>query len=73
MTRKTVNIDLNRVEGDLDLALDIEDGVVVDARCVGVMYRGFEQIIIGCPLREAVVITTRVCVFVTPLNYMLGY
>jgi hydrogenase large subunit len=61
VTRKTINIDLNRVEGDLEIALDIEDGVVVDARCVGVMYRGFEQIMIGRTPRDAAVITPRVC------------
>ncbi|NIY84753.1 nickel-dependent hydrogenase large subunit [Vibrio hepatarius] len=61
MVRRTLNIDLNRVEGDLELELDIEDNVVVDARCVGVMYRGFEQIMIGRTPRDAAVITPRVC------------
>ncbi|WP_198158415.1 nickel-dependent hydrogenase large subunit [Enterovibrio coralii] len=61
MVRKTLNIDLNRVEGDLEFELDVENGKVVDARCIGVMYRGFEQIMIGRTPRDAAVITPRVC------------
>ena len=44
VSRVTVDIDLNRVEGDLEFQLDLEDGIVVDARCIGTLYRGFEQI-----------------------------
>ena len=61
MSRITVDIDLNRVEGDLEFQVDLEDGVVVDARCVGTLYRGFEQIMIGRAPRDALVITPRVC------------
>ncbi len=61
MAMQTIDIDLNRVEGDLEFQLDVEEGVVVDARCIGVMYRGFEQILIGRTPRDAVVITPRVC------------
>lgn len=61
MARLTVDIDLNRVEGDLELQVDIEDGIIVDARCIGTMYRGFEQILIGRAPCDALVITPRVC------------
>ncbi len=61
MSRITVDIDLNRVEGDLEFQLDIEDGIVVDARCIGTLYRGFEQLLIGRAPRDALVITPRVC------------
>ncbi len=61
MSRITVDIDLNRVEGDLEFQLDLEDGIVVDARCIGTLYRGFEQILIGRAPRDALVITPRVC------------
>lgn len=61
MAVTTINIDLNRVEGDLEFQLDVEDGVVVDARCIGAMYRGFEQILIGRAPRDAMVIAPRVC------------
>ena len=45
MSSRIVKIALNRVEGDLDFQLEIEDGKVVDARCIGTLYRGFEQIL----------------------------
>ncbi len=61
MARVTVDVDLNRVEGDLELQLDLENGVVVDARCIGTMYRGFEQILIGRAPRDPLVITPRIC------------
>lgn len=61
MGRVTLDIDLNRVEGDLEFQLDLEDGVVVDARCIGTLYRGFEQIMIGRAPRDSLVITPRVC------------
>ena len=37
----------NRVEGDLEVTLDVEAGVVRSARVCSPMYRGFEQILIG--------------------------
>lgn len=61
MSRVTLNVDLNRVEGDLEFEVDVEDGVVVDARCIGTLYRGFEQIMIGRTPSDAMVITPRVC------------
>jgi len=61
MPVKTLNIDLKRVEGDLELEVDVEDGVIVDARCIGTLYRGFEQILVGRAPRDAAVITPRVC------------
>ena len=41
--RERITIDLNRVEGDLEVRLDVEDNVVRDSWCVGTMYRGYEQ------------------------------
>src|SRR5574343_1065378 len=61
MSRITLDIDLNRVDGDLEFQLDVEDGVVVDARCIGTLYRGFEQLLIGRAPRDALVMTPRVC------------
>lgn len=61
MARIDLNVDINRTEGDLELALTLEDGVVVDARAIGSLYRGFEQIMIGRAPRDAAVITPRVC------------
>ncbi len=61
MARHTLNLDLNRVEGDVTFQVEIEDGQVADARCVGTTYRGFEQIMIGRSPLDALVITPRVC------------
>ena len=61
MSRIELNINLNRVEGDLEIGLTLEEGVVVEARTVGTLYRGFEQIMLGRTPRDAMVITPRVC------------
>ena len=57
----TVNIDLNRVEGDLEFQLDLQDDEIVDARCKGIMYRGFEQILLGRDPMDSIVLTSRIC------------
>ncbi|MDP2431746.1 MAG: nickel-dependent hydrogenase large subunit [Pseudomonadota bacterium] len=61
MARIELKLDLNRVEGDLEIGVTLEDGVVVDARTIGTLYRGFEQILVGRAPRDAMVITPRVC------------
>jgi len=61
MSSRVVRIELNRVEGDLDFELTLQDRVVVDARCIGSLYRGFEQIMIGRKPMDALVITPRIC------------
>lgn len=54
-------IPLNRVEGDLELHLEIEDNVVRDARSVGTMYRGIENLMTGRGPMDSLVITPRIC------------
>jgi Ni,Fe-hydrogenase I large subunit len=54
-------IPLNRVEGDLEIQLEIEDGVVCDARSVGTMYRGIENLMTGRGPMDSLVITPRIC------------
>ena len=63
MAKKVVElqIPLNRVEGDLDIKVKIEDGVIVDAKSVGTLYRGFENILKGRDPLDALVMTPRVC------------
>ncbi len=51
----------NRVEGDLEVTLDVSDGVVADARVTAPMYRGFERILHGRPAADALVIAPRIC------------
>jgi hydrogenase large subunit len=59
--RKEINFELNRVEGDLELKVAVEGQRIVDARAIGRMYRGFEQILIGRHSRDGLVITPRIC------------
>ncbi len=59
--RVTINVPMNRVEGDLEIRVEIVDGTVTDAWSSGVMYRGFEQILVGRGARDGLVITPRIC------------
>lgn len=53
---------LNRVEGDLEIHLQVDAaGTVIDARSVGTMYRGFENLMTGRAPLDALVITPRIC------------
>lgn len=51
----------NRVEGDLEVTLDIEAGRVTSARVNSPMYRGFEQILQGKNPHDALVYVPRIC------------
>ncbi|GAB4356394.1 MAG: nickel-dependent hydrogenase large subunit [Oricola sp.] len=51
----------NRVEGDLEVRLDIGDGRVETARVVSPLYRGFERILLGKPPADALVYAPRIC------------
>jgi uptake hydrogenase large subunit len=51
----------NRVEGDLQLTLDVEDGVIAEARVTTTLYRGFELLLRGRPPLDALVIAPRIC------------
>ena len=57
----TINVPLNRVEGDLEVRAEVRDGAVVDAWCSGTMYRGFETIMVGRGPLDGLVITPRIC------------
>jgi len=52
---------LTRIEGHLRVEAVVEDGTVVEARCGGTLYRGFEQILVGRDPLDAVQITQRFC------------
>jgi len=52
---------ITRIEGHLKAEVEVKNGVVVDARIHGGMYRGFEQILIGRDPRDATQITQRIC------------
>jgi hydrogenase large subunit len=60
MTRRVVG-PFNRVEGDLEITLDIADGRVAAAYVNSPLYRGFEQILQGKLPADALVLVPRIC------------
>lgn len=51
----------NRVEGDLEVTLDLAEGRVARAEVSAPLYRGFERMLEGRDPRDALVITPRIC------------
>ena len=51
----------NRVEGDLEVQLDVSDGKVAAARVHSPLYRGFEAMLPGKAPLDALVIVPRIC------------
>ncbi|MGA0540971.1 nickel-dependent hydrogenase large subunit [Neotabrizicola sp. VNH66] len=51
----------NRVEGDLEIRLDIREGRVAAARVNSPLYRGFERMLPGKDPRDALTIVPRIC------------
>jgi hydrogenase large subunit len=60
MTRKILG-PFNRVEGDLEVDIEITDGKISKAWVNSPLYRGFEQILQGKPPLDALVYTPRIC------------
>jgi len=60
MTRITIG-PFNRVEGDLEVRLDVEGGRVARAEVTAPLYRGFEQILEGRPPLDALALAPRIC------------
>ncbi|MFO0838582.1 MAG: nickel-dependent hydrogenase large subunit [Phycisphaerae bacterium] len=52
---------LTRIEGHLKIEAVVEDGVVKEAHCAGMLFRGIEVILRGRDPRDAQVITQRIC------------
>lgn len=72
----TVKIDpITRIEGHMAVELTVEtvNGVrqVIDARCSGTMFRGFETLLIGRDPRDATPYTQRIC-GVCPIGHGLA-
>jgi len=60
MSRRIIG-PFNRVEGDLEVQLSVEDGQVKEAWVVSSLYRGFEQILQGKDPMDALVYVPRIC------------
>lgn len=61
MPAKVVIDPLTRIEGHLGIEAVVDGGKVVEAKCTGTLYRGFEQILAGRDPLDAVQITQRFC------------
>ena len=61
MTRRLTIGPFNRVEGDLEVTLDIADGRVASAQVSSSLYRGFEHILLAKHPLDALVIVPRIC------------
>lgn len=60
MTRLIVG-PFNRVEGDLEVKLEVNEGQVSSAKVVSTLYRGFERMLIGKSPDDALVYAPRIC------------
>src|SRR5690349_13589682 len=52
---------ITRISGFMELDVTVENGLVTDARTKGVMFRGFEQIMVGRSPFDAIYLTQRIC------------
>ncbi|HEX2973081.1 MAG TPA: nickel-dependent hydrogenase large subunit [Tepidisphaeraceae bacterium] len=66
---------VTRIEGHLDVELTVDtvngQQQVVDARCTGPMFRGFEKILLGRNPRDATHLTQRIC-GVCPVSHAMA-
>jgi len=61
MSSNRIKVPLNRVEGDLEIKVELDSGVVKEAWSSGTMFRGFENILVGRGALDGLVITPRIC------------
>lgn len=61
MSRRLIIGPFNRVEGDLELRLDIAGGAVASAEVSAPLYRGFEQMLLGRPALDGLALVPRIC------------
>lgn len=63
---------VSRVEGHMRVLLDVENGIVKEARCSSTLFRGFEKVLVNQEPRRAACFTTRVCGFCPNSHAMAG-
>ncbi len=61
MGKKIVIDPITRIEGHLKVEVVVDGGEVKEARCSGMLFRGFEKILEGRDPRDAQIITQRIC------------
>lgn len=55
------DLPFNRVEGDLEVSIEVSDGRITDAWSAGTLYRGFENMMKGRGSLDGLVMTPRIC------------
>lgn len=59
---QTIMVDpVTRIEGHLAVEVEVEGGVVVNAKSMGMLFRGLELIMRGRDPRDAAQIMQRIC------------
>ena len=72
MATSTIKIDpVTRLEGHLEVTLSNTDGVVSSAKSGGMLFRGFENLLIGKLPQDAIYITQRIC-GVCPISHAMA-
>jgi hydrogenase large subunit len=61
MAEKIIIDPVTRIEGHLAVEVEVEGGVVVEAKSMGMLFRGLELIMQGRDPRDAVQIMQRIC------------
>lgn len=61
VTKTIVFSPFSRLEGDLQIQVEVEDGRIAASRASGTLYRGFEPMLRGREPLDAIVFTCRVC------------
>lgn len=52
---------VTRLEGHHGVKINVDGGVVTDAKALALMFRGFERLLVGRDIRDAPIITQRIC------------
>jgi Ni,Fe-hydrogenase I large subunit len=61
MANKITIDPVTRIEGHLKIEVEVENGLVSDARLVGTMFRGLEQLVEGKDPRDVPYVVERAC------------
>ncbi|MBU1169712.1 MAG: nickel-dependent hydrogenase large subunit [Proteobacteria bacterium] len=61
MSTLTIIDPVSRIEGHLKVEIEIDAGVITNAKMCGTLFRGFEQLIKGRAPEDAPIITQRIC------------
>ncbi len=61
MAEKILIDPITRIEGHLAVEVEVEGGVVTDAKSMGMLFRGLEIIMQGRDPRDAVQVMQRTC------------